>query len=323
MDALARFNGLHRHEFSKTAADEVLGYIRRLLSDQPGPVDGFKVDLGAIPHFARELAIQRRVIDHQSRHIIFDPIEGIEKVKEQAALAWIVANILGEPMVQNHQGRRLVEVYDREGKTMQEGARYHQSRQGDNPHTDSTNDPAVIDYVILSCGAPAAVGGETIIVDGFALYETLQDFPDVLKTLSEPFWFENRGMAAEDRLFKMPVVSLDDRGEPRIRYLRPYMESAQSKSGQPFTRAQIDALNTLDAILELSELQHRVMLGRGETLVAIDTQILHARTNFVDRRPPGTIEMETADLAEINRYLLRVWVKRTGADGAQKSSLAA
>lgn len=323
MGAHTCFDRLSRHEFSKRSATEVVGYVRGLLLAHQCAVDEVAPDLAAIPEFVNELMSQKSVIDRESRHVIFEGIDRLSKVKEQAALAWIIANILGEPMVQNHLGRRIIEVYDREGRTMQEGARYHQSRQGDNPHTDSMNDPAAIDYLVLSCVSPAAIGGETIIVDGFAVYRMLQRFPEALATLRQPFWLENRGMAMEEHLFEMPVVSLDDSGEPHIRYLRPYIESAHRKAGQPLNRAQTAAFDTLDAILELSQLQHRVMLQRGQTLVGIDTQIMHARTNFVDRSPPSTIDMETADIDKINRYFLRVWVKQRASEQVQQMLPAA
>ena len=98
--------------------------------------------------------------------------------------------------------------------------------------------------------------------------------------LAEDFWWECRGFS--DDFFRAPVLFFNRRGEPQFRYLREYLESAHRRRGVPLRDEQLWALDTLDAVLELSELQFRCRLAPGEILVIDDLQMFHGRTSFSD-----------------------------------------
>jgi len=211
-----------------------------------------------------------------------------------------VARALGTPMVQNDAGATVIEVYDRNVGRIEDGARYHQTRQGGDIHTDGVNRPEPVKYLVLACATPAVVGGESIVVRGRDVYDRLRALPEVVETLSRPFFFEGRGMSAELSLFQLPVLTVT--GERvAFRYLRSYIQSAHDKAGQPLTPAQIYAFDVLDALIEMSALQHRFTLGQGDLLIASDVAVFHGRTGFVDGILPGAWTQ--------GRCMLRYWIE--------------
>ncbi|WP_088624955.1 TauD/TfdA family dioxygenase [Oceanicola sp. 22II-s10i] len=223
--------------------------------------------------------------------------DGYESFK---AACMAIAESLGQPMVQNEAGDRVIEVYDRNVGRIEDGARYHQTRQGGDIHTDSVNRPEPMRFLILACASPAFLGGESILIRGDEILAAMRRIPGVLETLSQPFFFEGRGMTAEPELFRMPVLSETTDG-PSFRYLRPYIESAHRRAGQPVTPEQTYAFDVLDAHLELSELQHRVTLEQGDLLIADDTRVFHGRTSFIDGTIPGGWTS--------GRCMLRYWIE--------------
>ncbi len=155
-------------------------------------------------------------------------------------------------------------------------------------------------YLILACAAPALVGGETILIRARDVVERLADFPEVLRTLSEPFWFEGRGMQAEPGLFQMPILTISAEG-PSFRYLRSYIDSAHRRAGEPFTAEQTYALDMLDALLETGALQQRPAMRQGDVLIANDCRVFHGRTSFIDGPRPGAWTR--------GRCMLRYWIE--------------
>ena len=85
--------------------------------------------------------------------------------------------------------------------------------------------------------------------------------------------------------------------EPSPLFLSPLANTARQRW----------ALDVLDSVCELSEIQLRYNLKPGETLVANDTQLLHGRTSFVDRKP-ATQDYDMAD--PTNRLYQRVWLRK-------------
>lgn len=232
------------------------------------------------PVLSKELDRIRTMIDHES-HVFLDGFK-VDKLSSFKSLIWTFGSLLGVPMVQNHLGHKVIEVYDRGGKSIEDGARYHQTRQGAYVHNDGVSDPLPIDYLILACGQKALLGGESILIDASAVYAELMAFPEILEELKCDFFFENRGMSDEEQLFKAPILSFSDEGIPLVRYFRVYIESAHLKAGVPLTMAQSQALDFLDTVLDQSSVQHRVLLEPGQVLISADNKFLHTRTHFID-----------------------------------------
>lgn len=211
-----------------------------------------------------------------------------------------LASILGDLMAQNEAGDTVVEVWDRNTGRIKEGVRYHQTRQGGDIHTDSVNRPDPMKLLVLGCASTAVVGGESILIRAREICGYLKAFPEVEAILRQPFYFEGRGMSQEVELFQLPVLSGPD-DKPDFRYLRSYITSAHDRAGQPLTTDQIFAFDVLDALNEMSELQHRFTLQQGQLLIAYDTRVFHGRTSFVDGVTPGAWSK--------GRRMLRYWVE--------------
>ena len=172
------------------------------------------------------------------------------------------------------------------------------------------SDPLPIDYLILACGQKALLGGESILIDASAVYAELMAFPEVLEALKCDFFFENRGMSEDEKLFKAPILSFSSEGIPLIRYFRVYIESAHLKAGVPLTAAQTQALDFLDTVLDQSSVQHRVLLEPGQVLISADNKFLHTRTHFIDMNAPRSEINDAEPLSDLNRYMLRLWLSK-------------
>jgi hypothetical protein len=297
-----------RHVFSPAAQQEMAQYIR-------GPAAGIPVEqLKPEPQRYRAFANETREIllklEEQPGAVLTAPVLDLAH-HEVRALTWIVATLLGDPLVQNAEGNRLVHVYDRDRtKRMAEGARYHQTREGGSIHTDNVNVPDQWDFLVFSCIEPAMIGGETILVPAARVLDHLHSHcPEVVDILASDFWFEYRGIA--DKLYRAPVLRIDERGQAAFRYLRLYLEAAHAKADQPLNERQMWALDVLDSVLDLSELQMRFPLRAGEILLSKDARVLHGRTCFADYFEAEPLpEDGAATRVRIRRTMDRLWIRR-------------
>ncbi|MCX4763955.1 TauD/TfdA family dioxygenase [Streptomyces sp. NBC_01275] len=303
------------HTFSKRAQEELVPYIRELGEASRGMrVDDLAVDLTRCPQFTQEIESTRKVVDSGTHFVIYDRVAGIESLRSQALFTWILGSALGEPMLQNHEGWRLIEVYDRgTGRTIAEGARYHQTKQGAYIHNDGVSDIEPIDYLVLSCAQRAYIGGESVMVDAKTAHDLLLKHPEILDILTGKFWFEKRGMTTEADFFQSPIIKYSAEGEPLVSYFRAYIESAHEQVGEPLSERQREALDFFDAVLDQSSVQYRMRLERGQTMVSADDRFLHTRTTFVDRFTPRVIDMDTDTPDSVNRYMYRVWSRKREA----------
>jgi hypothetical protein len=292
-------------ELSDPARDEVTGFIRGL---PPGlEASALEIYPRSLPRFRADLEACRERVERNQRALLIRPLPGLD-FHQRRLLSWIVANVFGEPLVQNTAGDRLVAVYARPGtRRVADGARYHQTREGGAAHTDNVNIPDMWEYLIFSCIRPARLGGESILVSGFSVHEELLRIPEALDILRQPFWWEYRGIS--DDLYRAPIVTYSETGEPRFRYMRRYLESAHMRAGEPVTVEQAWALDALDSILEMSHLQFRTFMQEGEILVTYDSQVLHSRTSFCDAAPGAPAD--TAEAARGTcRFFDRVWARK-------------
>lgn len=269
------------------------------------------------PGFSSELLSIAGSLDENRPLAVFSPPMGNPLVEHVEVFAWLVATALGDPLVQDLEGRRLVRVFDRRLGSMASGARYHRTRDGGDIHTDNVNDPATFEFVVLACGARARIGGESIFVRASDLFEVMtESCPDVIAVLQSDYLFERRGMSENEGFYRHPILRLDEKGRPHFRYLRTYIESAHRRAQQPLTEQQAHAMDVLDAILATSELQLRIELAAGEIAIFRDTLVLHGRTPFVDCCDPMPGDQKTAAADAWmpgQRVYFRAWVKQNAA----------
>ena len=299
-----------RVRFSEQAQSEWRNY----LASEAGvaKIEEASVDARLLPRVSAELDALRPEVERGSRLVFLQPVDGLSAREVQLQI-WVVGCLLGEPLVQNLAGDRLIHVWDRDpGKRMRDGARYHQTHDDGDVHTDNVNLLEHWDYLVLGCVAAADIGGISVIVNGLTLYRhLLANAAEAVDVLKRDFWWECRGFH-DDELYRAPVLSLDVSGEPHFRHLRTYLESAHAKAREPLTARQVWALNVLDAALGLPELRLYYDLRPGEIMLAKDSQILHARTRFAD--PPDAIsidEWHAGGEGRLRRTLERGWIRKS------------
>jgi Taurine catabolism dioxygenase TauD, TfdA family len=256
------------------------------------------------PTFADAVVSLRDIVEDK-KFVVINALPICNTKEEFRKFCLAVGMILGELAVQNAEGAKIVEVYDRRIGRISDGVRYHQTRQGGDIHTDSVNHPVPFRYFLLGCVAPAQLGGESILVLAADVQSALATVPQALVTLRNLFWFEGRGMGDAVGFFQVPVLS-DQDGIPRFRYLRSYIEAAHAKVGQPLTSDQGFAFDALDAVLDSSAIQRRFTLGRGDVLICLDAEVFHGRTAFVDSAAVGAWAP--------HRLMFRLWVKHAGTE---------
>jgi Taurine catabolism dioxygenase TauD, TfdA family len=263
---------------------------------------------------ACEIEELRNRVEQVHGFAIIEPVAALRTPAHRRAVLWLIGCLLGEPIEQSREGIKIVQVYDRDRtRRMEDGARYHQTRQGGSIHTDNVNRPETWDYLLMACLFPAMIGGESIVVSGLSVYDfLLQRAPRALDVLAEDFWWERRGFS--DEFFRTPVLFFDQDGEPRFRYLREYLESAHRRTGDPLSDEQLWALDSLESALELSELQFRCKLMPGEILVLDDLQMFHGRTSFSDFFEAVPYEAGSFDADQpFRRCFDRLWISKRAA----------
>lgn len=301
------------YSFSGDAQNEIYDYIKALhVYNKVEEVKNLHTD--DCPAFKREMEQVRNELENGKRIVIIKPFIDLHNkytILEQRTISWLMANILGEALVQNEVGDKVILVYDRDRtNSMTKGARYHQTREGGTIHTDNVNVPFKWEYLLLACIAPAIAGGENILVNALNVHKILkQKHPDVLAILENNFLWEQRGVA--DATYEAPIISYNQKGEPEFRHLRPYMESAHNKLDRPLTDEQMYALDVLDAVLEHSDNQYRHTFEAGEILLTYDAQVLHGRTPFADSLDAVVIYDWVKDHHKpLKRTMDRIWAKK-------------
>lgn len=304
-------NEVLKYTFSEAAQSELCEWIKTLdLKSVTDPNFFYPVEKEKLKYFAQNVEEIRNFVEGDKKFLVTNKVKNLTAM-ESRYTTWALATLLGEPLVQNDLGHRVINIYDRDRtNTMAKGARYHQTREGGTIHTDNVNTPLVWDYLLFGCVSEGHVGGENILVNGIELLKVLKEkYPKALNILEQPFVWECRGV--DDSTYLSPIISYNEKGQPIFRHLRPYMESAHQKTNQPLTKEQLYALDTLDSLLESSELQNRVKVKSGEVFVSLDYQSFHGRTCFSDNLDSITIvDLMNGKTGELKRTLDRLWIKK-------------
>jgi hypothetical protein len=299
--------------FSQQTQISIYHYLESL-DLSAAPIKDWTFSLDQLTHLRHDLHECMPLLQSGPRLLMIRPFHHTPKplnLLQQRALGFLLATMIGEPQIQNDQGDTIISVYDRDHfKTMSQGARYHQTREGGSIHTDNVNTPDRWDYMVLNCLQNSTIGGENIFVSALEIHQVLKkDFPHILRILERPFLWECRGIS--DKHYEAPIITYNDQGEPLFRYLRPYMEAAHKKWQQPLSFEQIYALDCLDSLMECSPLQKRHFFQPGEILLAYDAQVLHGRTSFCDDLEARCIDEVIKNPAlPLKRTLDRIWCKK-------------
>lgn len=121
---------------------EVGNYIREI-APTATDVDKSVIDKSAMPLsqvFFRQIETER--ILHGPGVALLPKIDGLESIHDIRLSVYAIAQLIGEPLVQNTEGHKGILVYDRDSsRKMADGQRYHQSREGGSLHTPMSTTP--------------------------------------------------------------------------------------------------------------------------------------------------------------------------------------
>lgn len=200
---------------------------------------------------------------------------------------------LGFLLPQNIKGETLVEIADFSDEDAFDDRGYRSAGEL-TPHTDP---PPML---ALHCINAAREGGENQLVSAESIRKRFRnEFPDLLPVLETGFMYFLPDEKVEGAgVFRGPTPALiDGPGGLSCVYYRPFIERAVAQSGTPLSERERSALDRFDEISTDPELQIRLVLQPGETLILNNYRVLHARDAYIDWPEKAR-----------RRRLLRLWL---------------
>ena len=196
--------------------------------------------------------------------------------------AWNLFTTLWRPLPQYRTGELLFPV---EVVPNAPGKSLSQTNASGVLHTDGTVIPEPPDVAALFCLSSADAGGETVLVDGEALHESMTLNGDgLIEALFAEHPFDCHGQSSDVDVRWQPTAKRGDDGHLHLRYLRRYIEEGYEKVGREIPSATHAAFDYVDRFAEAEEHQIPVALSRGELLLFHNHRFLHGRRAFSETR---------------------------------------
>uniref|UniRef100_F1L4V1 Trimethyllysine dioxygenase, mitochondrial n=1 Tax=Ascaris suum TaxID=6253 RepID=F1L4V1_ASCSU len=185
-------------------------------------------------------------------------------------------------------------------------------------HTDGTYFEQTPGIQVFHCLRPAKKGGDTILVDGFAVAEKLRRqnegyYKLLTNTPIEHHYIEGGESPSTAKIYARsvdkPVISLDRQGNLRQIRFNPYDRAPFAIQGR-HTLAAEDVVDFYKAYEWFSKLAHdpsselRVSLKPGTVVFLDNFRILHARTAFQGDRQMCGCYLSRDNLLALIRHLL-------------------
>ena len=231
--------------------------------------------------------------------VVFD-INKFKKfnLEEQEKVYQLIGSFYGKPLPQNAKQEILVKVYDR-GKSLKEGARYHESNVAGNLHTDSPQWMSTPSTVGLLCVNKAISGGDTLLVDAHEiLKKIIIKFPKYLSEMLKKYHFDKRGdIRKGERETTYASILSFKKNKLYFRYLRDYIETGHNKTNKKLSNNSLKTFNYIDKMLTSKKFQRRIKLKPGQCIFFNNNFIVHGRTTFKDHKQISK-----------KRLYLRLWV---------------
>lgn len=246
------------------------------------------------PYEDVDAAALRRMLGAQGFAVFSGfPVENDERASEQL-LAF--GRSLGAPLAQNRSGDLLDLVRD-EGSGTPRGAKTSRELVF---HTDFAT--TIPDTFCLLAVRAAMTGGESLLVSGHTAYnELLRTRPDHLARLCRDYCFDRSGdtLPGDAPVFRAPVFATAGSGVTML-YNRARIHRGHRAAGEPLARADLAALDALDAILADPAHTLTFTLRPGDLMAVDNRVVLHNRKAFVDHPEP-----------QRRRLLIRLWLRTT------------
>ena len=245
------------------------------------------------------LEFKKKILDGFGLFIINGACLKDFSLKEKISIYTLIAEILGELIIQNIKQEKIVEIKD-VGKSMQTGGRYHETKEGGSHHTDSPQWKDVPDYLGLFCVHNAKKGGTNLFLSAYTIHNRiLKGRKDLLNILYEKFHFDKRGEFKEGESSTVfePIFKFKD-GKLYFRYLRNYIDAGHDIQNQPLSESQKEALTYLDNSMLEEDMIMSYDLKPDDMVFSDNHWIVHGRTAFEDSDDPN-----------LKRLMLRTWIK--------------
>jgi len=245
------------------------------------------------------LEFKKKILDGFGLFIINGACLKDFSLKEKISIYTLIAEILGELIIQNIKQEKIVEIKD-VGKSMQSGGRYHETKEGGSHHTDSPQWEDVPDYLGLFCVHNAKKGGTNLFLSAYTIHNRiLKGRKDLLNILYGKFHFDKRGEFKEGESSTVfePIFKFKD-GKLYFRYLRNYIDAGHDIQNQPLSESQKEALTYLDNSMLEEDMIMSYDLKPDDMVFSDNHWIVHGRTAFEDYDDPN-----------LKRLMLRTWIK--------------
>jgi len=245
------------------------------------------------------LEFKKKILDGFGLFIINGACLKDFSLKEKISIYTLIAEILGELIIQNIKQEKIVEIKD-VGKSMQTGGRYHETKEGGSHHTDSPQWKDVPDYLGLFCVHNAKKGGTNLFLSAYTIHNRiLKGRKDLLNILYGKFHFDKRGEFKEGESSTVfePIFKFKD-GKLYFRYLRNYIDAGHDIQNQPLSESQKEALTYLDNSMLEEDMIMSYDLKPDDMVFSDNHWIIHGRTAFEDYDDPN-----------LKRLMLRTWIK--------------
>ena len=245
------------------------------------------------------LEFKKKILDGFGLFIINGACLKDFSLKEKISIYTLIAEILGELIIQNIKQEKIVEIKD-VGKSMQTGGRYHETKEGGSHHTDSPQWKDVPDYLGLFCVHNAKKGGTNLFLSAYTIHNRIfKGRKDLLNILYGKFHFDKRGEFKEGESSTVfePIFKFKD-GKLYFRYLRNYIDAGHDIQNQPLSESQKEALTYLDNFMLEEDMIMSYDLKPDDMVFSDNHWIIHGRTTFEDFDDPN-----------LKRLMLRTWIK--------------
>jgi alpha-ketoglutarate-dependent taurine dioxygenase len=284
-------------ESCRPELDEVANAVR---AEEPA-VTSLRPDRFALSGCAEVMAEVRRRLTDGIGFAVLDrvPVERYG-VAENQAIAWLLAQLLGQVVAQKWDGTRLYDVRD-SGKALAHGVRRSVTNLEQQFHTDGGWLSKPPHFVGLFCLQPAASGGHSRCASLVSAHDALgARAPELLERLYAPFWWDRQAEHdPADAAWSEHPVFQNDGGTLVGRYYDDYVHKGYALKGAVLDEAGAAALAAMREIVEAPESWLEFRLESGQFQYINNRQVAHSRTAFCDNGA--------------KRHLLRLWNRDEGS----------
>lgn len=301
-------------EAPATLNDEIRRVLDRV-QRQGLDLDTVETEDCLLAPFAPLVPAIRRRLDRGTGVVVLRGLDLDGLTGDQAGIvAWALANHLGRPIRQGVRVDRKLFTVTNVGAANTDPTRIGASNRLSRPHSDNgcleMRPPC---YIGLLCVENAADGGESTLISGETVYQTVADErPDLLPLFMRPWHFRPPQLhtwPGGPATIEKPILEIAG-DEVQIHYARVMIEPGMALAGRPLTAAERAALDWLDGVLERPELVWTYALRPGEYLFTNNLATLHGRLGF-------------NDAGGRRRILKRVWMRRRHAGTGEDPALLA